>query len=316
MSIIILVTLINVRGVKFGGWVMTIFTTAKLVALIGLILAAFFSAKGSGANFIPWWPEQWSKGMTVGFGLAMISALWAYDGWISISLTAGEFKNPQRNVPLSLLIGTLVVIVLYIAANLAYVYIIPLNVMVGSSRIAADVASTVFGPLGASLIIIGILCSTFGTTNGQLLSGPRSIYAAGVDGTFSKKFSRVHPRYKTPHVAIITMGIWGCLLTLSGTFEQITSYVVFASWWFYALTVLSVIVLRRTMPDVPRPYKAWGYPYATLAFVAIAGWFLYNTLLEDTRNAIVGIILIIISLPFYYYWTRSKSAVSSEYKND
>jgi APA family basic amino acid/polyamine antiporter len=310
MTIIILVTLINVRGVKFGGWVMTVFTTAKVVALIGLILAAFFSSKGSTANFLPWWPEQWTNDLTVGFGLAMISALWAYDGWLSISLNAGEFKNPQRNVPLSLMIGTLIVIILYISANLAYAFIIPMQEMTGSPHIAADVAQTVFGPVGAALIIIGILCSTFGTTNGQLLSGPRSIYAAGIDGAFTPKLSTVHPRYKTPYRAILTMGIWACLLTLSGTFEQITSYVVFASWAFYALTVLSVIILRRKMPDVARPYKAWGYPYATLAFVAIAGWFLYNTLLADTRDAVVGIILIVISLPFYFFWTRMNYSAS------
>jgi APA family basic amino acid/polyamine antiporter len=202
------------------------------------------------------------------------------------------------------MIGTLVVIVLYLSANLAYSFIIPLRDMAGSPHIAADVATTVFGPVGAALIIIGILCSTFGTTNGQLLSGPRSIYAAGIDGTFTQKLSKVHPRYKTPYLAILTMGVWACLLTLSGTFEQITSYVVFASWAFYALTVLSVIILRHKMPDVPRPYKAWGYPYATLAFVAIAGWFLYNTLFADTRNAVVGIALIVISLPFYFFWSR------------
>jgi APA family basic amino acid/polyamine antiporter len=202
------------------------------------------------------------------------------------------------------------VIVLYISANLAYAFIIPMQEMTGSPHIAADVAQTVFGPVGAALIIIGILCSTFGTTNGQLLSGPRSIYAAGIDGAFTPKLSTVHPRYKTPYRAILTMGIWACLLTLSGTFEQITSYVVFASWAFYALTVLSVIILRRKMPDVARPYKAWGYPYATLAFVAIAGWFLYNTLLADTRNAVVGIILIVISLPFYFFWTRMNYSAS------
>ncbi len=312
MVIIVLVTLINARGVKFGGWVMTIFTSAKVIALIGLILAAFFSAKGSTANFLPWWPEKWSSELTVGFGLAMISALWAYDGWLSISLNAGEFKNPQRNVPLSLMIGTLVVIVLYISANLAYAFVIPVQNMSGSPHIAADVANTVFGPVGAALIIIGILCSTFGTTNGQLLSGPRSIYAAGIDGTFTKKLSKVHPRYKTPYRAILSMGSWACLLTLSGTFEQITSYVIFASWGFYALTVLSVIILRRKMPDVPRPYKAWGYPYATLAFVAIAGWFLYNTLRADTRNAVIGIILIALSLPFYFFWSRKDHSESEK----
>lgn len=304
MAAIALVTIINVRGVKFGGWVMNIFTTAKVVALVGLILAALFSSKGSTANFLPWWPERWSSELTAAFGLAMISALWAYDGWIDVTLTAGEFKNPQRNVPLSLLIGTLAIIVLYLAANLAYAFVIPINAMAGSPRIAADVAYAVLGPVGASLIVAGIMCSTFGSTNGMLLAGPRSLYAGGVDGTFAKAFGKVHPRYHSPYVAIITLGVWGAILTLSGTYDQITSYVVFGSWAFYALTALSVIILRRKMPNAERPYKAWGYPYATLLFVAIAGWFVYNTLVEDTRNAVIGIVLLLISLPFYFYWTR------------
>jgi APA family basic amino acid/polyamine antiporter len=304
MATILLVTLINVRGVLFGGWVMTIFTTAKVLALLGLILAVLFSGKGSTQNFLPWWPDQWGSEMYSAFGLAMISALWAYDGWIDVTLTAGEFKNPERNVPWSLLIGTISVITLYLLANLAYAYVIPLDVMQGSSRIAGDVAQTVLGPVGASLIVIGIMCSTFGTTNGMLLGGPRSLYAASVDGAIAKSLGKVHPRYRSPYVAIITMGIWGSLLTLSGTYDQITSYVVFGSWAFYALTALSVIVLRKKMPDAVRPYKAWGYPYATLLFVAIAGWFILNTLIEDTRNAVIGIVLLVISLPLYYYWTR------------
>lgn len=303
---IALVTWVNYRGVKFGGWVMNIFTTAKVLALIGLIFAALFSSKGSSANFMPWWPEEWTGQMTAAFGLAMISALWAYDGWIDVTLTAGEFKNPQRNVPLSLLIGTFAVIGLYLLANIAYAYVIPIQSMPGSPRIAAEVAQTVLGPVGASLIVIGIMCSTFGTTNGMLLGGPRSIYAAGADGAFSKAFGKVHPRYHSPYIAIISMGIWGSLLTFSGTYDQITSYVVFGSWAFYALTAVSVIVLRRKMPDAARPYKAWGYPYATLLFVAIATWFIYNTLVEDTRNAVIGIVLLLASLPFYYYWTRKR----------
>jgi basic amino acid/polyamine antiporter, APA family len=304
MATIMVVMFINVRGVKFGGWVMVIFTSAKVLALVGLILAAFFSGKGSTQNFGPWWPSQWGSGMFSAFGLAMISALWAYDGWIDVTLTAGEFKNPERNVPWSLLIGTLAVITLYLLANLAYAYVIPLDDMATSGRIAGDVAQTVLGPVGASLVIVGIMCSSFGTTNGMLLGGPRSLYAAAVDGSISKSLGKVHPRYRSPYVAIITMGIWGSLLTLSGTYDQITSYVVFGSWGFYALTALSVIVLRRKMPDAVRPYKAWGYPYATLLFVAIAGWFLYNTLVEDTRNAMIGIVLLLISLPFYFYWTH------------
>jgi APA family basic amino acid/polyamine antiporter len=310
--VIAFVTAVNVRGVRYGGWVMTIFTAAKVVALVGLILAVVFSGKGSTQNFLPWWPHEWSSGMMSAFGLAMISALWAYDGWMSVTLNTGEFQDPQRNVPLSLLIGTMVVIVLYLSANLAYAAMIPIHQMPGSPRIAADVAQLVFGPIGASLIVLGIMASMFGTTNAQLLTGPRSLYAAGIDGAFSKKFGAIHPRFQTPHVAILTLGFWGAVLTVSGTYEQITSYVVFGSWAFYALTALSVIVLRTKMPEAVRPYKAWGYPYATLLFVAIAGWFLYNTVVEDTRNALIGIALLLVSLPFYYYWTtplnRAKKA--------
>ncbi len=311
IATIALVTVINVRGVRFGGWVMDIFTTAKVIALAGLIVAVIFSGKGSTANFLPWWPDDWTSGMTSAFGLAMISALWAYDGWIDVTLTAGEFRNPQRDVPLSLLVGTVAVIVLYLAANLAFAYVIPIQSMAGSPRIAAEVAQTVLGPVGASLIVIGIMCSTFGTTNGMLLGGPRSLYAAGVDGVFARSFGKVHPTYRSPYIAIMALGVWSSLLTFSGTYEQITSYVVFGSWGFYAMTAVSVIVLRRKMPDAERPYKAWGYPYATLLFVVIAAWFVYNTLVEDTRNAVLGIVLLLVSLPFYYYWARGAAAAEN-----
>lgn len=306
MTTIVIVTVINVRGVRSGGWVMNIFTTAKVTALVGLIIAVFVSGKASFANFAPWWPDTWNSQLTSAFGLAMISALWAYDGWIDVTLNAAEFKNPRRHVPLSLLIGTVAIIVLYLGANIAYAAVIPVSQMAGSTRISADVATMVLGPVGASLIVIGIMSSMFGATNGMLLTGSRSIYAAGIDGTISPALGKVHPKFHSPYVSVITLGVWGSLLTLSGTYEQIISYVVFGSWFFYAMTALSVIVLRRKMPHAERPYKAWGYPYATLLFVTIAAWFIVNTLLEDTRNAIIGILLLIISLPFYFYWTRKR----------
>ncbi len=311
MAVLALVTYVNVRGVRFSGRVMNVFTAAKVGALIALIIAAFFSSKGSLANLAPWWPQHWTRDMTAAFGLSMISVLWAYDGWITVTLTAGEIKEPQRNVPLSLLLGTGAVNILYLLANLAYGCIVPIGTMAGSPRIAADVAAIVFGPVGASLVIMGILCSTFGTINGCVLGGPRCLYAAGADGAFPKRFGDVHPRFRTPYIAVITLGVWGALLTLSGTYDQIISYVVFGSWAFYALTALSVIVLRRKMPHAPRPYKAWGYPYLTLTFVAVAGWFVYNTLVRDTRNAVIGIILLVISLPLYYFWTREQKQTGS-----
>ncbi len=308
-STIALVTYINYRGVQFGGWVMNIFTTAKVAALIGLIAAAVFCRQGSTSNFLPWWPAHWTSHTTAAFGLAMISALWAYDGWIDVTLNAGEFKNPQRDVPRSLLWGSLAVLGLYLAANLAFAYVIPLHDMPASPRIASEVAQVALGPVGASLVVWGIVCSTFGTTNGMLLVGPRSIYAAARDGAFTRAFGRVHPRHRSPFVAITVLGVWSAVLTFSGSYDQIAAYVVFGSWGFYALTAVSVIILRRKLPRVDRPYRAWGYPYATLLFVAIAAWFVLNTLVEDTRNALIGIALLLLSLPFYRYWTRiSKTA--------
>lgn len=304
MAAIALVTLVNVRGVRLGGWVMNFFTAAKVAALLALILAVVFSGKGNAANLLPWWPERWSKDLTAGLGLSMISVLWAYDGWITVTLTAGEVRNARRNVPLSLLIGTLLVIAIYVAANLAYSFVLPLPVVARSPRIAADVAGVVLGPVGVLLIISGILCSTFGAIHGCILGGPRCLYAAGADGTFSARFGKVHARFHTPAAAIVTLGVWGGLLTLSGTYDQIISYVVFGSWGFYALTAGCVMLLRRKMPEAPRPYKAWGYPYTTLLFVAVACWFLCNTLVKDPRNAFIGIVLLLLGLPFYFYWTK------------
>ncbi|MEX2189455.1 MAG: amino acid permease [Bacteroidota bacterium] len=307
MGVILIVTLINIRGVQFGGWVMTIFTSAKVLALIGLIVAVFVSGNGSAANFRPWWPEDWSANLTAGFGVALISALWAYDGWIDVTLTAGEFKNPTRNVPLSLILGTIMVIVLYVGANIAYAYVIPMTDMQGSTRVAADVALSALGPVGASLIVIGILCSTFGSANGMLLNGPRSMFAASADGSAMKALGTVHPRHHSPWIAVLTLGFWSILLTLSGTYDQITAYVVFGSWFFYGLAAASVIILRRKMPDVDRPYKAWGYPYLTLLFLLVVAWFLVNTFVENTRDAMIGILLLVIGLPFYYYWNKQSA---------
>ena len=314
--VIAVVTVINVRGVRWGGWVMNVFTTAKVFALSGLILAVFFSSKTRASNMMPWWPERWTQELTAAFGLAMISALWAYDGWIDVTLTAGEIKNPTRNVPRALWIGTVAVIAIYVAANVAFALAIPVPEMAGSSRIAADVALSVLGPVGATLIVLGILCSAFGSANGMTLAGPRSIWVTGRDRVFAPALGRVHPRYRSPHVAIVTLGVWGALLTLSGSYEQLTAYVVFGSWIFYAMATASVIVLRRKMPDVPRPYKAWGYPWVTLAFLLMAGWFVVNTLLEAPRDALIGIGLLLAGLPFYAYWTRSGTEPDQGRKSD
>jgi APA family basic amino acid/polyamine antiporter len=317
MVVIFLATLINIRGVRLGGWVTNFFTLAKVGALLALIVAVFSSGKGSTANFAPWWPDRWSSELTSAFGLAMISVLWSYEGWTTVTQSAGEIKEPQKNVPRALLIGTSLIIALYLLVNLAYAYVIPIGQMAGSERIAADAASIVLGPIGTSLVILGILCSTFGTINNSFLSDARSMYAAGADGAFAPGFGKVHAGFRTPYVTVIALGVWSALLTLSGYYDQIASYVIFGSWFFYGLTALSVIVLRKKMPDVPRPYKAWGYPYATLLFVGAAGWILYNTVFEDLRAAIIGIALLLLSLPFYFYWAgRRKKGETGEVRRE
>jgi basic amino acid/polyamine antiporter, APA family len=310
MVVIGIATVINVRGVRLGGWVTNIFTLAKVLALLALIVAVFSSGKGSPANFTPWWPDHWSSELTSAFGLAMISVLWSYEGWTTVTQSASEMINPEKNIPRSLLFGTLSIIVLYLGVNLAYAYVIPIDRMAGSERIAADAASIVLGPVGTSLIIIGILCSTFGTINNSFLSDARSMYAAGADNSFAPSFGKIHPRFRTPYVTLIALGVWSALLTLSGSYDQIASYVIFGSWMFYGLTAISVIILRKKIPDAPRPYKAWGYPYATLLFVAAAGWILVNTLMEDPRDALMGIVLLLLSLPFYFYWRRGRQTES------
>lgn len=309
LMVIAVVTLINVRGVQFGGWVMNIFTTAKVFALVGLTLAVAFSGKGSTSNFLPWWPQEISWQYLSMFGLALNSALWAYDGWITVTLNSGEFRNPKRDLPISLIAGTLIVVAVYLAANVAFAYVVPIHQMSGSARVAADVAVIVLGPIGASLIVVGIMCSTFGTTNGQLLSGPRTLYAGGTDGVFPAAFGKVHPRFRTPHVAILTLGVWGMILTFSGTFDQITNFVVFTSWGFYALTALAVIILRKKVPEAERRYKAWGYPYTTLIFVAVTVWFLWNVAVNETRDAVIGIVLLLGALPFYYHRRRKGNII-------
>jgi APA family basic amino acid/polyamine antiporter len=177
-----------------------------------------------------------------------------------VTLTAGEMKSPSRTVPLSLLLGTVAVIFVYLMANLAYAFVLPRPAMAASPRVAADAASVVLGRFGAAFVITGILCSTFGTMHGCVLRGPRCLYAAAADGALLEPFSRIQPRFRTPAFAIITLGVWGGLLTLRGTYEQIISYVVFGSWAFYALTALAVIVLRRKMPDAPRPIVHGAIP--------------------------------------------------------
>jgi APA family basic amino acid/polyamine antiporter len=310
---ILLLTGVNYVGVRFGGWVQNIFTVLKVGAIVTLVVLGFGLKGGSWANFQPLWGGINHEGLLRAFGVAMVAALWSYDGWNNVGFVAEEIKNPQRNLPIALAFGTLGVILIYLSANLVYMYILPVGQIAQSQLVAADVAKKLIGPMGAAAISAAVLVSTFGTVNGFILAGPRVYYAMARDGLFFKKIGEIHRVFRTPAFSIVVQGVWASLLTLTGKFEQLFTYVIFASWIYYAMLVSGAIVLRRKYPSAPRPYKTWGYPVVPTLFVTIALWFVYNTLTSDPRDSLTGLILVLLGLPAYWYWRRksTRTGISS-----
>jgi APA family basic amino acid/polyamine antiporter len=305
-----LLTTINVLGVRRGGNVQLLFTILKLGALGALIVLAFTSDRGSASNFSPLLPAGVAAGFVGMFGLAMIDALWAYDGWNDVNLAAGEVSHPERNVPRAMLGSIFLIMVVYLLANVAYLYILPAPVQAGSKTgVASDVARAILGPAGARFINLAILLSMFGALNGSILTGARIFYAMADDGLFFRRFASVHPRFFTPAVALIGQAFWAAFLLIisAAVFRDLTTYVVFASWVFYALSAMSLVRLRRTRPDLERPYKSWGYPYTQYVFVLAAAGLILNTLWTSPRNSFVGLVIILVGLPVFWIWESRSS---------
>ncbi|HOG29269.1 MAG TPA: amino acid permease [Vicinamibacterales bacterium] len=305
VSLIALLAAVNVLGVRKGAFLMNFLTTIKFVGLIGVCAVVFIFASGSAANFTDGGAAGAGQGGVLGnFGVALVAALWAYKGWETSTYSAGELRNPERTLPLGLFIGTLCVIALYILANLAYLYVFPAARMAGSNRIAADVMEAAVGPIGASIIAVITLLSMAGTANGHLLTSPRVFYAMARDGLFFSGVAKVHPAYRTPHVSIVLVAAWAALLSLSGTFEQLFSFVIFGFWIFMGLTVLGVVILRRRQPDLPRPYKTWGYPVTPALFILSSVFLTANSLLRAFWNSFAGLAIIALGIPVYLVWKR------------
>lgn len=303
--VIIFLTGVNYVGVVFGGAVQSLVTFIKIATIVFLSIFLFTSTTGSFSNIYTGFqiPTATSSNLISLLGLALAGAFWAYDGWNNITFVAGEVKRPQRNVPLALLLGTSIVIVVYMLINAAYLYVLPVEQMAKSPLVAATAAEIIFGHYGAVIISIAVIISTFGALNGSILSTARVCFAMSRSNMFFKKLGEIHPKFGTPHTSLIAQGIWSCILVLSGTFDTITDYVIFAAWLFYMLGALGVIVLRKKMPNVPRPYKVWGYPYLPLFFVIFSFLFLVNTIISDVSNAAMGALLILIGLPLYFIRT-------------
>lgn len=305
---ILFLTGINYTGVIFGGAVQSVITFIKIASIVCLSIFLFASGAGSFANISTGFaiPEATSTNLISLLGLALAGAFWAYDGWNNVTFVAGEIKNPQRNVPLGLMFGTLIVIFVYLLVNAAYLYVLPVEQMANSPLVAATAAEIIFGHSGAALISIAVIVSTFGALNGSILSTARVCFAMSRNSMFFKKLGEIHPKFGTPHTSLIAQGLWSCILVLSGTFDTITDYVIFAAWLFYMLGAYGVIVLRRKMPDAPRPYKVWGYPYTPIIFVIFSLLFLINTIISDLGNAAMGSLLILLGLPLYF-WRSSRN---------
>lgn len=301
--LLLLLTGVNYVGVVFGGGVQTFITFIKIASILLLALFAFVFGNGSISNLTTSMPiiNNHYNILTM-FGLALAGAFWAYDGWNNVTFVAGEVKDPKKNVPKALALGTLIVMAVYLIINIAYSYILPIDKIAKSPLVGATMAEEIFGTLGGSIISIAIIISAFGAVNGSILATARVHFAMARDGMFFKSLGKPHPKFSTPGISLIVQGIWSSFLTLTGTFDTITDYVIFASWLFYGLGAFGVFILRKKMPDTYRPYKVIGYPILPATFVIFSILFVGNTIYSDTSNAMMGLILISIGIPFYFYW--------------
>ena len=307
---LVVLTALNYRGVRHGGAVQSILTGMKLGAIAVIILLGITLIRGMPGE-LNTLPVPVGHRWFASFGVAMVGAFWGYEGWNACTFAAGEVKNPERNVPLALILGTVSVIVIYVGLNLVYYHVLPLRQVAGSSRVGADAAVRIFGRRGSRLVSALIIISTLGSLNGSILAAPRVYYAMARDGLFFRWCARVHPRFHTPHPALLIQALWATILVAAGTYEQLLTYVIFAAFVFYALTALAVVVLRRSRPQAPRAYRVFGYPYVPLVFVAASTWFLVNTLIEEPLEAGLGAAMLSVGAVVYWFWKRAKRPVAT-----
>ncbi len=305
MGVIAALGFLNYFGVKVGGGVQVGVTILK-VALIALIIGVGLTySGGSTANFATSIPS--STGGLAGFFAALVAALWAYDGWNNVSMVSSEIKNPQKNLPIALILGSLAVMAIYLAANIAYFYVLSAGAVATSDRVAAEMMRQIWGTAGANAVSIAAMISIFAALNGSILSGSRVPFAMARDKLFFQSIAKVHPKYFTPANSIILLSGWSMLFILTGKYEQLITSVIFASWILYGMATASVLVLRRKRPDLVRPYKTLGYPFVPIVFVLVAGALIVSTLIESPRESLIGVGIIVVGIPFYWYWSRQKA---------
>jgi APA family basic amino acid/polyamine antiporter len=299
---IVLLGAINYVGVRSGSGTNAVLTVAKVT---GLVLLMIFAVIG------PTQPPEWTPVVppdlttpVSAFSVALIAVLWAAEGYYFLTYAAGEVRDPARTLPRALVLGLLAIALIYLTANLVYLYALPIDQLRGTTRVAERAATVLVGPWGATMIALTVIVSTLGADAAVILSGSRVMYAMAARGLFLRSAARVHPRFRSPHVAVVLLTIWSSILALSGTYEQLFTYVVFTSVVFSLLGGLALFQLRRTRPAADRPYRVWGYPIVPGLFVIGAIVLIVNTLNERPIESLTGIGLLLIGLPAYYYWKR------------
>jgi APA family basic amino acid/polyamine antiporter len=303
MALILFLAGINYFGVKIGGEIQIIVTIVKVLLIAFIVVAglAFGKAHAPEAATV-------THPLTIaGFFAALVAALWAYDGWNNVSMVASEIRRPQRSLPLALIAGTSVVIAIYLSANAAYFHVLSAQQVGASQRVAADMMRHVVGDWGAHAVSIAAMISIFAALNGSILTGSRVPYAMARDRLFFAPVARVNAAYHTPGVSILALSTWAALLVLSGRYEQLFTYVIFASWILYGMTTAAVIVLRIKKPDLVRPYKTLAYPVLPVLFVLVAISLVLSTLFDSPRESLLGLAFIFLGLPFYFYWKRRRA---------
>ncbi|HEV2323697.1 MAG TPA: amino acid permease [Terracidiphilus sp.] len=338
--VVVFLAIVNIFGLKLGAIIQNIFTSAKALSLAALVVLAFVvgrNAEAWAANFGPGWSEFWRNAgwhslhpVQVGVGgpialvnvvvilaVVQVGSLFSADAWNNITFTAGEVRNPRRNIPLSLVLGTGFVLVVYFLVSLGYLLVLPMHgdangasVMArgiqhaAEDRVATAALAAIFHSAGAWLMAGAILISTFGCANGLTLAGARVYYAMSRDGLFFKSVGKLHPRYKTPVAGLMVQCVWTLLLCLSGSYSQLLDYIIFAELVFYILTITGLFVLRFKRPDAPRPYKTWGYPLLPALYIVMAAWICLVLLRYKPQYTWPGLILVLLGIPVYLFWSR------------
>jgi APA family basic amino acid/polyamine antiporter len=309
LLLIAIVTYVNVVGLRWGALLQNLSTWTKFAAMAAFVVLGFAIGKGDWSHF-----SSHGAGLTMGLhptqlisalGVALIAVFWAYDGWVYITWVAGEVKEPRRNVPLAMVLGVLVVGAIYVAMNVTYLYALPLTEIARHETIAHAAAAALFSPRAAVWLSLMIAVSCFSAAATCTLSGARVYLAMAQDGIFFKRMAVIHPKWRTPALSLIGQGIWAALLTLSGRYDQLYTYVIYGMVLSYTLTVIGLFILRWKHPDIPRPYRCAGYPWLPAIYVLVGATWTLNTIITRPTEAFWGTAIVLVGVPGYLYWKRS-----------